>query len=49
MVPAAEAGGPGRSATMSAIRKANNADTDPITPVHRRPIEDPSAWKAADY
>src|SRR5215510_14682531 len=32
---------------MSAIRQAS--DTGPITPVYRRPIDHPSAWKPADF
>ena len=34
---------------MSAIRKANDTDIGPITPVYALPIDRPSAWKPADF
>ena len=34
---------------MSAIRKASDTDTGPITPVYALPIDHPSAWKPADF
>jgi hypothetical protein len=35
--------------TMPAILQESKTDDDPITPVYRRPIERPSAWKATDF
>ena len=34
---------------MPAILQESKTDDDPITPVYRRPIERPSAWKATDF
>jgi hypothetical protein len=34
---------------MPAILEESKTDDDPITPVYRRPIDHPSAWKATDF